>query len=131
MKNIAPDLYVINVIVMSSTTYGPTTMCHRLRKGGGILTESCDALTTTCDDNGKQFKGIFLRYVADLNSVTGNAYATFAATQSHSIWTSDRDSENRLGERWSGQTNSTYPNAVDWRTQASALSGLLASPPPV
>ncbi len=92
---------------------------------GGILTESCDGASSTCDDNGKQFKGIFMRYVQDLNSVTGNAYLSFATTQSHSIWTADRDTLNNLGERWSGQATQVF----DWRTQASALSGLLAAPP--
>jgi predicted alpha-1,6-mannanase (GH76 family) len=92
----------------------------------GLLTESCDAITSDCDDNAKQFKGIFMRYLADLNGVTGGAYAGFAAAQSRSIWTADRDSLNRLGERWSGQDSSAHPNVRDWRTQASALSALLA-----
>jgi predicted alpha-1,6-mannanase (GH76 family) len=95
----------------------------------GLLTESCDAITSDCDDNAKQFKGIFMRYLADLNGVTGGAYTTFAATQSRSIWTADRDSLNRLGERWSGQDSTAHPNVRDWRTQASALSALLAAAP--
>jgi predicted alpha-1,6-mannanase (GH76 family) len=92
----------------------------------GLLTESCDAVTADCDDNGKQFKGIFMRYLADLNGPAGGAYGTFAATQAQSIWTVDRDSLNRLGERWSGQDPSNHPNVRDWRTQASALSAILA-----
>jgi hypothetical protein len=96
----------------------------------GILTESCDSTTTTCDDNQKQFKGVFMRYLMDLADVTGIAsYRTYATTQATSIWSADRDSLNRLGERWSGATNTSYPNAVDWRTQASALSALLAATP--
>ena len=35
----------------------------------------------------------------------------------------DRDSLNRLGQRWAGGGST----ARDWRTQASALSGLLAA----
>jgi Glycosyl hydrolase family 76 len=96
----------------------------------GILTESCDAANATCDDNGKQFKGVFMRYLMDLADVTGVAsYRTYAQTQANSIWSADRDSLNRLGARWNGATSASYPNVRDWRTQASALSGLLAATP--
>jgi|GEM_PF-730854 len=88
----------------------------------GVLTESCDTNGSTCDDNGKQFKGIFMRYLQDLESVTNaSGYADFARAQADSIWSADRDSLNRLGEVWSGG------GATDWRTQASALSALLAA----
>ncbi|GAA2482709.1 glycoside hydrolase family 76 protein [Winogradskya humida] len=94
----------------------------------GILTESCDAADRTCDDNGKQFKGIFMRYLGDLADATGEAgYRTYARTQADSIWNADRDSLNRIGQRWSGQTSSAYPNARDWRTQASGLGALIAA----
>ncbi|MGH1554162.1 glycoside hydrolase family 76 protein [Streptomyces sp. L7] len=33
---------------------------------GGVLTESCDVGSASCDDNQKQFKGIFMRNFADL-----------------------------------------------------------------
>ena len=49
----------------------------------GVLTESCDTLDRTGDDD-------------------------------------------RKGERWSGADNAAFPNARDWRTQASALSALIA-----
>ena len=94
---------------------------------GGLLTESCDAATADCDDNAKQFKGVFMRYLQDEDTVTGNAYHAFAATQADSVWNADRDSLNRLGVRWSGQGTSAHPDNRDWRTQASALSALLAA----
>jgi hypothetical protein len=88
---------------------------------GGILTEACDA--AGCDDNGKQFKGVFMRYLMDLADVTGAAgYKTFARTQADRIWSADRDSLNRIGGRWSGATS-----APDWRTQASGLAALTAA----
>jgi Glycosyl hydrolase family 76 len=93
----------------------------------GILTESCDAPTADCDDNGKQFKGVFMRYLQDLNSATGNAYGAFARTQADTVWTDDRDALNQLGERWAGGGTSDHPNVRDWRTQASGLSALLAA----
>ena len=49
--------------------------------------------------------------------------------QADSIWQADRDPLNRIGKRWSGQTSTQYPNARDWRTQASGLGALLAATP--
>lgn len=96
----------------------------------GVLTEACDALDRMCDDNGKQFKGIFLRYLMDLADTTGDKrYRTFVATQAATIWERDRDAADRLGLRWAGGTNPEHPNVFDWRTQASALSALIADIP--
>ncbi|AJE43987.1 glycoside hydrolase family 76 protein [Streptomyces nodosus] len=90
----------------------------------GVLTESCDIGTRTCDDNQKQFKGIFVRHLADLADATGStAYRAYLATQADSLWRTDRDPLNRLGQRWAG----TGPNQSDWRTQASALEALTAA----
>ncbi len=91
---------------------------------GGILTESCDLGQSTCDDNQKQFKGIFSRYLADLAAATKTpAYQTFAQRQADSIWTADRNPLNQIGERWAGGG----PDATDWRTQASGLGALNAA----
>ena len=92
----------------------------------GLLTESCDALTATCDDNQKQFKGIFMRFLGQLNGdgSVGGAYNSFIQAQTDSLWNADRDSLNRIGERWSGQGSSSNPNVSDWRTQASGLEAL-------
>ncbi|OLF11994.1 glycosyl hydrolase [Actinophytocola xinjiangensis] len=88
---------------------------------GGVLTERCDQ--NTCDDNQKQFKGIFVRYLADLASVTGSpAHRAFLRTQADSVWSAARDPLNRLGQRWAGGD----PNPTDWRTQASGLEALTA-----
>ena len=96
----------------------------------GVLTESCDAPDRQCDDNGKQFKGIFQRYWMDLADTTHDArYVAFVQQQATSVWDHDRDAAGRLGERWSGLTNADHPNAFDWRTQASALSALIAAVP--
>ncbi|WP_405059292.1 NEW3 domain-containing protein [Kribbella sp. NBC_01505] len=96
----------------------------------GVLTEACDAPDRTCDDNGKQFKGIFMRYWMDLADTThDHRYTDFVTRQAATIWDNDRDAADRLGERWSGLTNTSHPNAYDWRTQASALSALIAAVP--
>jgi predicted alpha-1,6-mannanase (GH76 family) len=96
----------------------------------GVLTETCDATDQTCDDNGKQFKGIFMRYWTDLVDTTHDRrYAAFLDQQAASIWDDDRDAAGRLGSRWSGATNDNHPNVFDWRTQASALSVLIGDVP--
>jgi Predicted glycosyl hydrolase len=96
----------------------------------GVLTESCDALDQTCDDNGKQFKGIFMRYWTDLVDTTHDqGYASFLDTQAETLWNDDRDAAGRLGTRWSGATSDDHPNVFDWRTQASALSALIGEVP--
>jgi len=98
----------------------------------GILSETCDAITQTCDDNAKQFKGIFMRYWTDLVDTTRDPrYAAFLAQQADGIWNNDRDAAGRLGTRWSGATSNDHPNVFDWRTQASALSALIGNVPVV
>lgn len=93
----------------------------------GLLTESCDTIDASCDDNQKQFKGVFMRYLGDLNSATGGAYGTFIATQANALWTADRNTLDQFGERWSGQDSSSHPNVRDWRTQAGALEALITA----
>jgi predicted alpha-1,6-mannanase (GH76 family) len=96
----------------------------------GVLTETCDVTTQTCDDNAKQFKGIFMRYWTDLVDTTHDPrYVAFLAKQAESIWNNDRDAAGRLGTRWSGATSNDHPNVFDWRTQASALSALIGNVP--
>lgn len=96
----------------------------------GVLAESCDATDQTCDDNGKQFKGIFMRYWTDLVDTTRDRrYATFLDDQAESVWKDDRDAAGRLGTRWNGATSDEHPNVFDWRTQASALSALVGQVP--
>jgi predicted alpha-1,6-mannanase (GH76 family) len=96
----------------------------------GVLTEQCDALDQTCDDNGKQFKGIFMRYWTDLVDTTHDPrYAAFLDKQADTLWNDDRDAAGRLGTRWSGATSDDHPNVFDWRTQASALSALIGAVP--
>ncbi|MFF0033982.1 glycoside hydrolase family 76 protein [Streptomyces avermitilis] len=90
----------------------------------GVLTESCDLGSASCDDNQKQFKGIFMRHFADLTKATDSStYQSFVQKQSNTLWAQDRGSLNTLGERWAG----TSPNQTDWRTQASALGALAAA----
>ena len=91
---------------------------------GGVLTESCDSGSASCDDNQEQVKGVFLRNFADLAQATGSGtYLGYVQKQANTLWAQDRSSLNVLGERWAG----TSPNQADWRTQASALGALTAA----
>lgn len=95
----------------------------------GILTEKCD-VAGDCDDNAKQFKGIFMRYLDDLDdSLDDHPYRKFVDRQASSVWAHDRDGDDRLGLRWAGGSGTEKANVFDWRTQASALSALLANLP--
>ena len=114
-----------NVKHLADAAIGPNALVTN-----GILTESCDAADQTCDDNGKQFKGIFMRYWTDLVDTTHDPrYTAFLEQQAESIWNDDRDAAGRLGTRWSGATSNDHPNVFDWRTQASALSALIGDVP--
>lgn len=94
----------------------------------GVLTEACDSTDRSCDDNAKQFKGVFMRYLMDLTDTTHDpGYQSFVDRQAASIWTRDRTAQDQLGERWSGAESQAHPNVFDWRTQASALSALVAN----
>ena len=109
-------------VLNTARQLGDAAMASPVLTRDGILTESCDP-AGTCDDNQKQFKGIFMRYLGELATVTGaSAYRAYAQRQADAIWTRDRDPLHRIGLRWSGGT----PNPRDWRTQASGLGGLLA-----
>ncbi|PUB31630.1 putative alpha-1,6-mannanase (GH76 family) [Promicromonospora sp. AC04] len=90
----------------------------------GVLTESCDIGSASCDDNQKQFKGIFMRNFASLAQATGSStYRSYIQKQADTLWAQDRSSLNALGQRWAGAD----PNPTDWRTQASALGALTAA----
>lgn len=60
---------------------------------GGVLTESCDVGSASCDDNQKQFKGIFMRNFADLAKATGSGtYQSYVQKQADTLWARDRSS---------------------------------------
>ncbi|MBP2475891.1 hypothetical protein JOF53_004763 [Crossiella equi] len=86
----------------------------------GVLTESCDQPGRSCDDNQRQFKGIFLRYYAEYARATGSG-GDYLTRQTTSLWTTARDPLNHLGQRWAGGA----PDG-NWRSHASAFAALVA-----
>ncbi len=118
-----PDL-LSSARYLADAALGSDVLVH-----DGVLTEWCEAVGRSCDDNQKQFKGFFLRYLMELADTTGDpAYQQFVGDQAASVWEHDRDVAGRLGLRWAGAT-AEQPNVFDWRTQASALSALIADVP--
>jgi len=64
----------------------------------GILTEACGTNPCTYAPS-YQFKGIFVRNLAQLNKITGK-YKGFLAANALSVWAQDRNSENLFGFYW-------------------------------
>jgi predicted alpha-1,6-mannanase (GH76 family) len=64
----------------------------------GILTEGCGTNPCTYAPS-YQFKGIFIRNLAQLNKVTGK-YKAFLAANASSVWVHDRNSNNIFGFYW-------------------------------
>ncbi|WP_371600828.1 glycoside hydrolase family 76 protein [Streptomyces sp. NBC_00564] len=111
-------------LLTTARTLADAAMSSSQLTRNGVLTESCDVGSAACDDNQKQFKGIFMRHFRELAKATGStAYTSYIQKQSDTIWSNDRTSLNALGERWAG----TSPNQTDWRTQASALGAITAA----
>jgi hypothetical protein len=68
----------------------------------GILTEACGMNRCTYSPS-YQFRGIFVRNLAQLNKVTGKDTG-FLAANAHSVWTQDRNSNNLFGFYWDAST---------------------------
>ncbi|TKA75680.1 hypothetical protein B0A55_03193 [Friedmanniomyces simplex] len=70
-----------------------------------------------------QFKGVFARNLAYLQSVRGDAsYVTLFTKSAESIWQNDRDESGFFGPDWQGPVYSTLASA-----QSSALDCLIAA----
>ncbi len=84
----------------------------------GILHDTCEP---KCGADGVQFKGIFARNLAILNSAAPDPqYRTFLETNAASIWR-NQDAEHRFGVVWSG------PSEVNAAAQVSAVDALVAA----
>src|ERR1017187_2612672 len=91
----------------------------RLTDQDGILHDSCEP---KCGADGVQFKGIFARNLAVLNSAAPELrFRVFLKTNAESIWR-NQDANHQFGVLWSGPSDPK--NAA---TQVSALDALLAA----
>jgi predicted alpha-1,6-mannanase (GH76 family) len=88
----------------------------------GVLHEPCEP---SCGGDGTQFKGIFMRHLAELDAATSESrYRVFITVNADWIWNAARTSSNDLGLSWSQATD-----AVDASRQSSALDALNAAIP--
>lgn len=89
------------------------------------LVEPCEP---KCDANGRQFKGIFTRYLSYFlqavpNSPAAPRYCEFLQHNAETLWAHDRvNSSNQFGPHWAGPIQT--PDAI---TQTSALDALTAA----
>lgn len=91
-----------------------------LTDSAGVLHEPCEP---NCGADGPQFKGIFVRNLADLHEAApSDRYTDFVRYNADSLWHTDRSSANELGLVWSGPFDS-----ADASRQSSALDCLNAA----
>ena len=94
----------------------------------GILHDPCEP---KCGGDGPQFKGIFLRNLAQLHALLPDPeFTTFATTNADSIWNNAQGPNCTFGLNWAGPFDS-----ADAARQSSALDAILAAavmsgPPP-
>jgi predicted alpha-1,6-mannanase (GH76 family) len=91
----------------------------------GVLHESCEP---SCGGDGPQFKGVFMRHLAELVAAAGAPgaarYQSFLATNADWIWNAARGTSDQIGLTWSGPFDS-----ADAARQGSALDALNAAIP--
>jgi len=97
----------------------------RLTDLDGILHDSCEP--ARCGNDAPQFKGIFSRNLAILNSAAPvPGFRAFLRRNAESIW-KNRDPEDRLGLVWSGpselKTAATQVSALDTLVAAAEAEG--------
>ena len=89
-----------------------------------ILREPCEP---NCGGDAPQFKGIFMRHLAELYDVDHkSANFNFLFTNAHSIWFHDRNNQYQLGLTWDGPFDS-----ADAARQSSAITPIAALAEPV
>ena len=99
---------------------GNTMISHfPLVDARGILTEACGTNPCTYGPS-YQFKGIFVRNLAQLNKVTGK-YTAFLAANAVSAWAQDRNSDNLFGFYWDSPPPFYLPEGGKGAVQGAAL----------
>lgn len=87
----------------------------------GILREPCED-KNDCGNDGPQFKGIFMRNLADLYQVSPKpSYREFITRNATSIW-ANRNEKNQFGLDWAGTLDE-----ADAKRQTSAIDALNAA----
>lgn len=91
----------------------------------GVLVEQCEAEGWSCDTNQQAFKGIFARYLGQLNKmIEGHPYKPQLRAWAKSVWDLDRNGTYFFDVRWKGPV---VAKDVTIATQASAASLFIAA----
>jgi hypothetical protein len=99
---------------------------NKLVNSQGVLRELSEWRGLSGDDV-PQFKGIFMRHLAELYDVCRKPeYRALLVGNAGSVWRNNRDSQNRLGGIWSGPVDT-----VDPIRQSSAMRVITALAEPV
>ena len=86
----------------------------------GILHEPCEP---DCGADGTQFKGVFMRNLAELCRIAPNAeYRTFILKNADSVWAGMKPAEYEIGTSWSAPYGK-----VSASTQSSGVDALVAA----
>ncbi|SMY26153.1 unnamed protein product [Zymoseptoria tritici ST99CH_1A5] len=86
----------------------------------GVLVEACEP---DCGSDGAQFKGVFVRGLAELwRARPEERWRRFLKGNAESVWVNGRDERGELGLRWTGPVG----RPADAGTQSSGLDALVA-----
>jgi predicted alpha-1,6-mannanase (GH76 family) len=91
----------------------------------GVIHDACEATDGGCGGDGTQFKGVFMRNLAELNRESGG-FEDALRVNAESIWTRDREKGeegNVFGVDWAGP----FDGMADASLQGSAMDGLVAA----
>ncbi len=106
-------------LIASANTIAQSAISH-LTDNNGVLH---DAGEPNLGPDGPQFKGVFLRNLAALTSVSPQQlYADFSLTNAESIWYTSRSAANAFGQVWTGPFD-----AVNTASQGSAVDAFVAA----
>ena len=109
-----------NTSYITSANNIATAAIKTLSDSDGVLHDPCEP---DCGADGSQFKGIFLRGLQKLQTVSPSShYVNFIATNAASIWANDM-SNGKLSEVWSGP----FVAPANASTQSSAMDALVAA----
>jgi hypothetical protein len=98
-----------------------TAAIKTLADSNMVIHETCEP--SSCEPNGTQFKGIFIRNLQILQSVAPSSlYKQVIDSCANSISENDQNSQKQFGVDWSGPVTST-----DASTHSSAMDALVAA----
>ncbi|WP_263384450.1 glycoside hydrolase family 76 protein [Granulicella arctica] len=107
------------VLMATANSIAQSAISH-LTDSNGVLH---DAGEPNLGADGPQFKGVFLRNLMALTSVSPQQqYADFALTNAESIWYTSRNANNAFGQVWTGPFDAVYT-----ASQGSAVDAFVAA----